>query len=136
MSLCKNCSTGLNRLSSVYCSNKCQKNYEYATYIKKWKQGKVTGSRGVDAKNISRHIVRYLISKYEGRCVECGWNKLHPVTGNVLLEVDHIDGDSDNNQEENLQLLCPNCHSLTSTYKNLNNGMGREWRRSKYIKSS
>ncbi len=35
-----------------------------------------------------------------------------------------IDGNSMNNKEENLDLICPNCHSLTTTYKFLNNGKG------------
>jgi predicted HNH restriction endonuclease len=33
-----------------------------------------------------------------------------------------------NNNEDNLQVLCPNCHSLTSTYKNLNK-LGRKQRK-------
>ncbi len=41
------------------------------------------------------------------------------------LEIDHIDGNSDNNSEENLRLVCPNCHSLTSTYRGTNRGNGR-----------
>lgn len=34
-----------------------------------------------------------------------------------------------NNKEENLLLLCPNCHSLTSTYKGANKGNGRPGRK-------
>ncbi len=34
----------------------------------------------------------------------------------LSLHLDHIDGDNTNNTLENLRLLCPNCHSLTSTY--------------------
>ena len=30
------------------------------------------------------------------------------------------DGDATNNSEDNLQLLCPNCHSLTENYGRLN----------------
>lgn len=34
----------------------------------------------------------------------------------IPLEVHHIDGDNENNSLENLQLLCPNCHALTTTF--------------------
>lgn len=34
----------------------------------------------------------------------------------IKLEVHHIDGDRTNNDLENLQLLCPNCHSYTDTF--------------------
>ena len=34
--------------------------------------------------------------------------------------IHHIDGDYKNNNEDNLQLICPNCHSLTETYKSHN----------------
>lgn len=32
---------------------------------------------------------------------------------------------SENNSEDNLRLICPNCHSLTSTYRGANRGQGR-----------
>lgn len=31
-----------------------------------------------------------------------------------------------NNSEDNLDLICPNCHSLTPTYRALNIGNGRK----------
>lgn len=31
----------------------------------------------------------------------------------IKLQLHHIDGDSNNNLKENLQFLCPNCHSQT-----------------------
>ena len=34
----------------------------------------------------------------------------------INLEVHHIDGDRSNNELENLQLLCPNCHSYTDNF--------------------
>lgn len=34
----------------------------------------------------------------------------------IKLEVHHIDGDNTNNNLENLQLLCPNCHSYTDSW--------------------
>ena len=47
----------------------------------------------------------------------------------IPLEMDHIDGDSDNNVEENLRLVCPNCHALSPYSKGGNWGRGRERRK-------
>lgn len=38
----------------------------------------------------------------------------------IPLEVHHINGDKTKNELSNLQLLCPNCHALTSTYRGKN----------------
>ena len=51
------------------------------------------------------------------KCVECG-NDGHWNNKSITLEVDHIDGDFTNNLLENLQFLCPNCHSQKPVEKN------------------
>lgn len=38
----------------------------------------------------------------------------------ISLELDHVDGDHDNNELSNLRVLCPNCHSQTPTYRGKN----------------
>ena len=58
--------------------------------------------------------------------------EINHITGNSPLEVHHIDGDYTNNDEDNLELLCPNCHSLTNTYKNALNHNGRQGRNKYY----
>jgi hypothetical protein len=128
------CGFELTCSNRIYCSNQCQRDCDYKQYIEKWKSGDVNGGRGINAKNISRHLIRYLRDKYS-ICSLCGWNIIHPKTGRVPLEIDHIDGNSENNQEDNLRLICPNCHSLSSNFRNLNRGSGRSWRRLKYIKA-
>lgn len=41
----------------------------------------------------------------------------------IPLELEHIDGDSTNHMIDNLELLCPNCHAKTSTYRGKNKGV-------------
>lgn len=38
----------------------------------------------------------------------------------IMLEIHHIDGDKTNNNDDNIMILCPNCHSLTDNYKSKN----------------
>jgi len=70
-----------------------------------------------------------LVKTIGEKCSRCEWNEVHPLTGRVPIEVEHIDGDWQNNHPSNLTLLCPNCHSLTATYRGLNRGKGRATRR-------
>lgn len=112
----------------VFCSNKCQNDYKYKEYIERWKNGLENGLSGKFG--ISRYIRRYLYEKYNNSCQCCKWGKKNSYTDTIPLEIHHIDGNYKNNNETNLQLLCPNCHSLTETYKS-HNKSGRDGR-SKY----
>lgn len=129
--LCLNCSSPPKRKNFKYCSNKCQADYQYKTFIEKWQVGFINGNKGKYFPQVLNHLKRYLLEKYGEKCCLCGWDKRHPVTNKVPLEVNHINGDSLNNSEDNLQLICPNCHSLTENFRNLNKGNGRIFRRKK-----
>ncbi|SRR6266568_9111463 len=135
MNNCLTCGKKPKRSSYKYCSNKCQQENQYKEYIKKWKSGLATGSRGINTKNISQHIRKYLINLYEETCSMCGWAERHQITGKVPLEVDHVNGNAEDNTEANLRLICPNCHALSLNFRNLNKGKGRAWRTVKYIKT-
>lgn len=65
---------------------------------------------------------KILYAEQDKKCLICkidSWNSIP-----VILEIDHIDGDRTNNTKNNLRLLCPNCHSQTSTWRgrNINTG--------------
>lgn len=137
MKRCENCGVILSKRQQMkFCSNKCQIDLQYKNYIIEWKNGLVDGNKGISTKGISGHLKRYFIEKHGNKCSKCGWHKKHPITGIVPLEIDHVNGDAENNLENNLRLLCPNCHSLTPHFKNLNKGKGRKWRLGKYIKAA
>jgi hypothetical protein len=56
----------------------------------------------------------------EAECECCGlseWNGLP-----IPLELNHIDGDRHNHLIKNLEIICPNCHAQTPTYRARNIG--------------
>lgn len=114
-----------------YCSLQCQQDFYYIKKVLQWLNNKIDGTIKGGA---SSFIRRYLFEKYNYKCSKCGWSKVNPYTKTNLpaLEVEHIDGHSDNNEPKNLTLLCPNCQALTSTYKGLNKGNGRRTYMEKY----
>lgn len=126
-SKCLNCGKELNRSGAKFCNNKCQNDYYYKEWVKSWKEGNESGLSG--EYGISNYLKRYIFEKYDCKCAKCGWGEINPYTETLPLEVEHIDGNYQNNSEDNLILLCPNCHSLTSTYKGANKGHGRKERK-------
>ena len=127
---CLSCKTILKKRHQLkFCSNQCQADFRYKIFKDKW----LIGQRKVVTKNISGHIRRFLLEKYGEKCSLCGWNKKNLSTGYSPLEVDHLDGNADNNCIENVRILCPNCHALTPSFRNLNKGKGRTWRK-QYLK--
>ena len=117
----------VNRNSVRCCSSKCYGIFKKERLLLRWKDGKISGNVGYGrGLAVSPSIRRYLIEKSDNRCSVCGWCEIHPITKKVPLTIDHIDGNSQNSSEENLRVLCPNCHSLTPSYGGLNRGRGRE----------
>jgi hypothetical protein len=77
----------------------------------------VKGSR-VNSDRLRRRLLREGV--LDAFCASCGLRKWFDRP--IPLELDHIDGDSENNELLNLRLLCPNCHALTPTYRGRNIG--------------
>ena len=120
-----NCNKEIPRRNK-YCSAKCQHEYEQKQWVEKWLNGEVDGNIGSAWNDVSKRVRRYLFDKYDSKCALCGWGEINPYTGTIPLEVEHIDGNAENSSPENVTLLCPNCHSLTKTYKGANKGHGRK----------
>lgn len=70
----------------------------------------------IDQLKSKRNIRKYLFEKRGIKCEQCGWDKKHPITNLSPLQIHHKDGNKYNNNEQNLKILCPNCHSLTKDY--------------------
>ena len=129
---CIVCGKELDGVKTTFCSNECRKEFEeqqYHKYIERWKKGEEPGH--TPCYKIHKYVKRYLLEKYNNSCQECGWNKVNEYTGNVPLQIHHIDGDCTNNSEDNLQLLCPNCHALTENFGSRNKNSKRVFRRQK-----
>lgn len=106
--------------TNKFCNNRCQADYKWINETKPRIEAGNCG--GADA------LKRYLFEANGESCSECGqgpvWNG-KPLT----LQLDHIDGDSDNNALSNLRILCPHCHTQTETY-------GSKGRGSRYKKTT
>jgi hypothetical protein len=60
-----------------------------------------------------------VILEQDGKCNRCGIT--HWQGQRITLEYEHKDGNHDNNNRDNVECLCPNCHSLTNTWRGRNN---------------
>ena len=129
MSNCLFCGKDLVKTQVKYCSSSCQQQHKTSLYIERWLNGEENGLSGQFG--LSKRIRNYMLNKANCKCELCGWGEINPYTNTLPLEIHHKDGDYKNNKEENLQTLCPNCHSLTETAKGANKN-GRE-DRVKYI---
>lgn len=98
-----------------YCCIKCKVDFEHKTQIlPQFNRGHVS----------NRKVLKKILTNLYGyKCVCCGLENW--LNKPVSLELDHIDGNSSNNDPSNLRMLCPNCHSQTPTWKARNKGNGR-----------
>lgn len=108
-SICINCGKAFYPKGSVgtYCTVQCRRHYQWnSIMVPKILRGEVTKPKT---------LKKYLTDTHGYRCHRCHISEWDGEK--LVLQLDHIDGNSDNNFPSNLRLLCPNCHSLTPTYK-------------------
>lgn len=131
---CKNCGKPLGNKHGVYCSDKCRTEYVYNTLVEQWKNGEISGC---DKNGSPRNFLRkYMLEKHDYKCERCGFDKNNPYTGLSILQLHHKDGDCFNNSEDNIELLCPNCHGLTENFGSRNLNSTRIDRRTKYYREN
>lgn len=127
--VCAYCNINLTTYSQKeYCSNRCRLEKAHTDYIANWKAGLEKGYWKGKNYPITAHVRRYLLERAENKCEQCGWNQVNKKTGNIPLTINHKDGNVENCNEKNLEVLCPNCHSLTENYGSLNKGNGKRKR--------
>ncbi len=95
--------------TNKFCDNRCQGNWQWKNVtIPRIEAGECTHNSALVLK-------RYLVEKFGEVCSDCGqtnsWNNKP-----LVLQLDHIDGDSDNNFPNNVRLICPNCHTQTDNF--------------------
>jgi hypothetical protein len=121
---CLNCDSLLSKSSKSYCNNRCQNEYQWKEKKNLIEEGKIKdlGKPQTQDKNLKK----YLIDKNGEKCMQCGWCKINTHTNKIPIQIDHIDGNPQNQTLSNVRLLCPNCHALTPYYGS--RGSGRPWR--------
>lgn len=126
MRICKFCEKVIKgKYSNKYCDQKCFELGIIKNSDEKYFLGLITEQKTVK-KAYLRHNPEI--------CACCGigkeWNEKP-----LVLQLDHIDGNSDNNFPDNLRLLCPNCHTQTDTFcsKQVQNSEPKQRRRNSYL---
>lgn len=105
-SVCRYCNNEFeyrpSQSTGKYCRNKCQQQYQRK---KKFDFGLMVCA--VSQRKMLAEVRTYV-------CELCDNDGTHNHKS-LTLQVDHIDGNSDNNDPGNLRLVCPNCHSQLPT---------------------
>jgi endogenous inhibitor of DNA gyrase (YacG/DUF329 family) len=123
---CLNCQKEVR--NNKYCSKECYRKFNSEMYAKKWLSGELLFNKSKQAK-IPQTVRRFIFQQANYKCSKCGWSEKNIKTQKVPLQLHHIDGDYRNNKPENIEVLCPNCHSITPTFAALNKGFGRKYRK-------
>jgi hypothetical protein len=95
--------------TNKYCNNSCQQEHQRRNKafenVQKWKEAKEPQAWA----KIPDWIKQYLIKERGHRCEVC--RQQEHMKSPIPLDVIYEDGDSYNNKEDNLMLICPNCRS-------------------------
>lgn len=106
-----------------FCNNKCQQQWMYKNVtLIKFKNGLIFDHSTL--RKILKNTIEY-------KCQCCKIDKW--LNKDIVLQIDHIDGNYLNNKPENLRFLCPNCHTQTENWGIKNKGNGRRINKKKRL---
>ena len=142
MKICPKCNTQHEK-PGIFCSRSCANSRTWTPEINAARSSKLSGkpsTRVLSDKDKWRESIKQAwLDKYnatsfddlgsENRrrrvfeeqnycCNKCGISEWQGFK--ISLELEHKDGDTTNNSRENLEGLCPNCHSITDTWRGRN----------------
>lgn len=91
--------------TNKYCNNSCQQQHRSRMLVENWKENKEPQAW----RTVPEWAKKYLVDQRGHRCEVCSGTTWKGQ--DIPLVVDYRDNDSYNNDESNLQLICPNCRS-------------------------
>lgn len=119
---CIQCNIVLSKKQNLFCTTQCHADHKFKVSLNQWLEtGEAPSNRSI------RKYITYLDGY---KCFCCGLSDWQGKS--ITLEVEHKDGNSEDDSRENICLICPNCHSQTDTYKGKNRGNGRHARAQRY----
>jgi 5-methylcytosine-specific restriction endonuclease McrA len=101
----------LKKWNIVYAGNMGEKGHKKSPYRKSALEY-AHKEYGIKVPLLRKKLIQDGIKKEE--CEMCGISEWRG--SKIVLELHHKDGNRHNNQINNLQILCPNCHSLTPNH--------------------
>lgn len=94
-----------NSYTNKYCNNSCQQQHRSRLLISEWK----SNQDKIAWRQVPEWIKKYLIEQRGNKCECCGQTKW--LGEDIPLTVNHKDRNTHNNEESNLEVICPNCKS-------------------------
>lgn len=106
----------LKRLELSYEGNQSGKGLSKPKSNKMNLQEYLANSKDVQSNKVRKKLLEEGYKEHKCEC--CG--KTEWLGQPIPLELHHKDGDRNNNRIENFELLCPNCHAFTDSYRGKN----------------